>query len=752
MKRRRICQAALGMVLIIYLMYHLGGSLAFPVLKDAEFEKQFSEGMYVKICGEVCEKTWSEDSWILSLKKLKVKGDQKSNFAAEEKLLIYLSDEFEGVVPEYGEYIQVYGKVNSFQEAPNPGNFNQRFYYQKQGICGALKEAQVECVYQSQNETRWRNRILEGICGLKQKVSIHILSYLGEEKGGVLCAILLGENQLTVREIKELYRKSGIGHLLAISGLHVSFVGMGVYEALRRLLNGRALPAFVSGMVLVLYAVMAGGSVSAIRAVTMFLFRMGAEVTGREYDGLTALGSAAILVLLEKPLMLFDAGFLLSFGAVLVIYVIFPRLKSKEDMKIILSVKMSLSVQMAVLPVMLYYYYEISLYSLLWNLIAVPLSGIVLTSGFAGTLSGMILTGKGMLLTKIFYGICGVILEIYEKGSTWILELPGARWVSGQPGIPKILIYYLLLLVAFQFMRKKIRAVTAGIILAAVMILGIPVQSRGQIEIFMINVGQGDCFLVRHPNGETSLIDAGSSTVSNVGQYRIEPFLKSQGVGKLDYVWISHGDIDHVGGIEEMLMRQKQGIRIKSLVMPEKMFWDEKLHEVARTAYENGTKIYEVKAGQILKEGDMKVMCIWPEIQADKTEKTEIETGNGSSMVLAFTYKEFDMLFTGDLENEEEETVVCHIEKLQNRGILSENFEVLKVGHHGSKNATSEHLLQVLDADAAFVSAGEGNRYGHPHEEVLERLAKWHVSLYNTKDGHAVKICTDGEKYSILGL
>lgn len=582
---------------------------------------------------------------------------------------------------------------------------------------------------------------------IREKTAEQILAYLGEEKGGVLCSMMLGDRAYMDEEVRENYQKSGIGHLLAISGLHVSFVGMGIYEILRHASFTRTFAAGGSCAVLILYAVLTGGSISAVRAAVMFLIRMGAEVTGREYDGLTAAGTAMLLMLSFNPLQLFDAGFLLSFGAVLGVYLILPFWQTEGEAKWKRTIKMSLSVQLAVLPIMLYYYYEISPYSIFWNLLAVPLAGIVLACGFAGILTGTVVSG-GLWPARISYGISGLILGIYEEGSRIMLEIPGARWVAGRPGTVQILAYYMVLavmLACFRFGKKK--AAYTGI-LAAVLLMGFPHGRAGELEIYMMNVGQGDAFFLRGPKGGTYLIDGGSSTVSDVGKYRIEPFLKSEGVGKLDYVWVSHGDIDHLGGIEEMLKRQKYGIRIERIVLPGERFWDEKLYEFAQTATEYGAKVYTVEAGQILREGEMELFCIWP---GDEKEKEEMpEPGNEASMVLALRYRRFDMLFTGDLENDAEDTVSARIGELQEQKKLSDRFEVLKVGHHGSRNATSERLLEITRPDAAWVSAGEKNRYGHPHEEVLERLANWGVSLYNTKDGHAVKLCTDGEKYSIL--
>ena len=732
---------------VIALMFYLGRSRIFPVLGESELERLYSDGDKVRLCGQIYRKTKKEDIWILYLKGIRMQEQGESEIEAEDNLLVYLSNGQEERVPEYGQYIRVSGTISFFQNAPNPGNFNQRFYYRKQGITGALKQARLEEIRAFTGKAGWKYRLLEWMSDIREKTAEQILAYLGEEKGGVLCSMMLGDRAYMDEEVRENYQKSGIGHLLAISGLHVSFVGMGIYEILRHASFTRTFAAGGSCAVLILYAVLTGGSISAVRAAVMFLIRMGAEVTGREYDGLTAAGTAVLLMLSFNPLQLFDAGFLLSFGAVLGVYLILPFWQTEGEAKWKRTIKMSLSVQLAVLPIMLYYYYEISPYSIFWNLLAVPLAGIVLACGFAGILTGTVVSG-GLWPARISYGISGLILGIYEEGSRIMLEIPGARWVAGRPGTVQILAYYMVLavmLACFRFGKKK--AAYTGI-LAAVLLMGFPHGRAGELEIYMMNVGQGDAFFLRGPKGGTYLIDGGSSTVSDVGKYRIEPFLKSEGVGKLDYVWVSHGDIDHLGGIEEMLKRQKYGIRIERIVLPGERFWDEKLYEFAQTATEYGAKVYTVEAGQILREGEMELFCIWP---GDEKEKEEMpEPGNEASMVLALRYRRFDMLFTGDLENDAEDTVSARIGELQEQKKLSDRFEVLKVGHHGSRNATSERLLEITRPDAAWVSAGEKNRYGHPHEEVLERLANWGVSLYNTKDGHAVKLCTDGEKYSIL--
>ena len=167
-------------------------------------------------------------------------------------------------------------------------------------------------------------------------------------------------------------------------------------------------------------------------------------------------------------------------------------------------------------------------------------------------------------------------------------------------------------------------------------------------------------------------------------------------------------------------------------------------------AQSKGTTVLTMAQGERVMEEQMQMQCLWG-IRTMKERMTEEPFDeNQFSTVLSLEYGDFAMLFTGDLEKEAEESVASYIEGKQEKGEAPKSYEILKVGHHGSKNGTGEHLLTVVNPVCAWVSAGEGNRYGHPSQEVVERLAKWEVNLYNTKDGSAVKLCTDGRKYCIL--
>ena len=226
------------------------------------------------------------------------------------------------------------------------------------------------------------------------------------------------------------------------------------------------------------------------------------------------------------------------------------------------------------------------------------------------------------------------------------------------------------------------------------------------------------------------LVDGGSSDLSSVGTYRIEPFLLSQGVRKLEYVFVTHGDADHINGIQEL---------------PPEEYMDEKLLHLAEIAKENGTRVLTIYAGE--KVGTY-LKCIAPlttrkneRIRGKEEEVPRLEAGNEASVVLELKDGAFQMLLTGDLEGRGEEQLV-------ESGAL-ESCPILKAGHHGSKNSGSEEFLQIVKPRLTLISAGIENRYGHPHEETLERLQEIGSEVLSTQECGAITLRSDGRKIKV---
>ena len=329
--------------------------------------------------------------------------------------------------------------------------------------------------------------------------------------------------------------------------------------------------------------------------------------------------------------------------------------------------------------------------------------------------------------------------------------------MTGQPKLWWVFIYYgalFFLCFLFHAMKNKTdnRRKQAGFsLLVCIVIAGSICGCRTlsndskNLQVTVLDVGQGDCIFIRDREGKKMLVDGGSSDLSSVGTYRIEPFLLSQGVRKLEYVFVTHGDADHINGIQELLQNQKQGVEIDALVLPPEEYMDEKLLHLAEIAKENGTKVLTIYSGE---EVGTYLKCIAP-LTTRKNEHTRgrmeevprLEAGNEASVVLELKDGAFRMLLTGDLEGRGEEQLV-------ESGVL-ESCPILKAGHHGSKNSGSEEFLQIVKPRLTLISAGIENRYGHPHEETLERLQEIGSEVLSTQDHGAITLRSDGRKIKV---
>ena len=767
--------------------------VSFPV------EDHISAGTQVTVFGQIYEIEQASNYQILYLKNNSIsyrsyQKDQK-DYNQERKvqepyLMIY---EDSGQKFRLGNTVKVSGKLKFFEEERNPGGFSQKAYYRSRKIASYLWSDKIQCT----DESIWRFRGFLNNIRLRWKSLL--LDVSGEEDGGVLCAILLGDKRQIDAEVKELYQVNGMAHILAISGLHLSFVGLGFYRFIRRLTGSYPLGGAAGICFLLLYILMIGSSVSAVRALIMFCIRVGADMAGRVYDAPTSVAVAAAGVILWRPLSFYDAGFQLSFGAVCGIIFLYPLIsgegigKQDGDVKedkinreqssiekrieegmrrssiekwgmgegsiekgikggpigdkrrtkksglmsgIRDSLTASLCIQAATLPAILFHYYEFPLYSVFLNLIVIPLMSLLLVFGFAGSLLCLFWQGGGGLCLRL----CGLILKLYELLCRGSCLLPMHQVITGKPAAAGILVYSLCLVICMfllqgRFCRLlKIGVFTVGM---SALVFACPAVSYRGLEVTFLDVGQGDGIFIRERGGLTCLIDGGSSDVSKVGKYRIEPFLKVRGVSEIDYVFVTHGDSDHISGLEELLERQEIGVKISCVVFPEQELWDEKLENLCLLAKENGTRTAVMHPGQRVEGKHLILGCLAPD-----REKL-IETGNAASLVLEGNIGELDILFTGDVEGEGENLLT---------EVLEKEYEVLKVAHHGSKNSTSEEFLEIVRPKLAVISAGRDNRYGHPHEETMEKLEKEGAAILTTAQSGAVILKMNGKDMDNLKI
>ena len=731
-------------------------------------------------------------------------------------------------LPSIGSRVRISGSFSLYTEATNIGQFDARNYYAARKIYGQVKKAAI--VYTEPPNITGRGK--ECLWQLRRHLAETFLEVYGEENGALLAAMLLGERTFLSEETQSLYKAAGALHVIAVSGLHISLLGLGLYRLLRRIFASQAPAAVISVLCMAAYVFLVGNPPSAVRAFIMFAMGLLAGYWKRTLDTPTALSLSAAIILMGNPFYIGQSSFLLSFLAILAISVFQPALKEclalinpyhfpfsrllnsrrawglrhlssrkalglryldshhvqdlqhfgscqARRLRLLNScqtrvlqhlgshqvprlcqellkkagngLQSSFSVWIVTLPVQLFFFSEVSLFGIFFNLLIIPLMGVILLLGIAGLFLKEIshlfvfLTGSALTdLEKTVTSICryaeGIFFAIIKAGGSLADRLSFAMWMPGKPAYGKMLLAFCLLLLFCllgnlsengRTFPEKFWKYRLGILLGVILLLaGYPAHN---LQITCLDVGQGDGICMELPDGRVYLMDGGSSDVSKVGNYRLVPFLKAKGIRKIDAVFLSHGDTDHINGIAELL--EEKQISIDCVCLPAGAEQEE-FAEIKDLAWARNISVRTIQAGDFWENNGTKFWCLNP---ADVTE-----SGNAASVVLYMEYQNFSMLLTGDLEGEGEKSVAALLRSNAITGI-----SVLKVAHHGSKNSTKEEFLRQCSPAVAVISCGERNTYGHPHKETLERLNDMGTAVYRTDCSGAVQITVSGSRMKV---
>lgn len=658
-----------------------------------------------------------------------------------QNIMCYMESEAE---PAIGSTVRVKGTVQCFREASNPGEFDVRDYYRIMKLDFKLNKAKLTASSLEYDKLR------EGLYLIKKKLGVSLDNCFNKEDASIMKAMLLGDTGNMDEEIKELYKRSGIIHILAISGMHISMIGMGLYKVLMLLRIPNKLNVFICIGVIWCYGIMTGMGASAVRAIVMFGLHFVARMIGRTYDILTALSLAAVLLLIEQPRYVEHSGFLFSFGAIAALCLLMPVLWEKDRKprgsagklwKSIHKMRQAFAsggaVALVQLPIHLIFYYQFPICSIFINLIVIPLSTIVMYNGMFCMLTGGFLP---IIARKAAY-INSAVLWVYEKSCMLCEKASYGNIIAGKPERWQVEIYILMLVFLPAVGKKMSSWWKVQWIIAALALLMF--RHDGALSITILDVGQGDGIYIRSEAGMHYLIDGGSTSKSDVGNYQLLPYLKSQGVKRLEAVFVTHADGDHYNGIETLIeASDKGGIRILGLILPDigESARSEAYEKLIREAKEHRIDVKYMSRGQFFENGEMRVTCLHP------YEGYNTLDANEYSLVLYLRYKGFRALFTGDVEGEGEKELKRYMEE---SNILQGPISLLKVAHHGSGNSTGEDLLKLLDPQLALISCAERNSYGHPHPDLLDRLENQECKVYITKDKGAITVHTDGRKIAV---
>ena len=690
----------------------------------AVYEPLLKNGMKVVLQGQLEEKEYKNNTYLYYLKDcyLKLEPSEVSRHSNVTGNVIipcnHVIAELETDEVSIGKILVLEGNIYVFRQARNEGNFDEKSFYQSQKIDFKLKKVAIKKQYGEADEFR------EVLYRLKQRLKYVYNVCMTPETGGVITMMALGDKSLMDAEIKELYQKVGISHVLAISGLHISVIGMSLYNLLRKMFGSFVVSGLLAGGFMFIYGCMTGFRPSSTRAIVMFFMMLIAQMIGRTYDSLSALGLSALCLLWENPFLLGYAGFLFSYMAVLGVAVVGNIVTKafEEKHQIRDEIYSGFSIQLMTVPLTAYFYYEVPVYGMLVNFLVLPLMSILLFFGLLGGFVGLAwLHGARWILVP-----CQLILFFYQKLSGIMQGFPSATLITGQPELWRMIAYYAVLAVAVQVIRKRKKArgyLVVGVILLT-FVLHVP---KDGMELNILDVGQGDGIYLRTSSGQDLFIDGGSSDVSKVGTYRILPFLKYNGVRGIDYWFVSHADKDHISGLQEIL---EEGYRIDNLVFAEGVVCDEEYRKLVALAQESGSEVLHMGYLDCLHLGDTRLMCVFPQDGFVTDDK------NAASLVLYYQDGEFDGLFTGDIGTKEEKWIAEHCgEWFGNAGI-----DFYKVAHHGSKYSNGMTILDTLRPEYAVVSSGVNNWYGHPHADTLERLEAAGCEVWNTAEWGQIKL------------
>ncbi len=666
---------------------------------------------------------------------------------------------------QYGDKVMLQGEFRKGSKQRNTGGFDYQLYLKSIHIYGTLKVENYKKI--SSDNANWFEKSMNDI---KLVISQNIENLLEEQEQQIVKGLILGDTTALDEELKEKFQIANISHVLAVSGMHIIYIIMGIEMFFKKWL-GKRYVKYVVIIGLVFYMALTGYTSSIVRAGIMGMMNIVAFLVYRKNDIWTSIAISLGIILIQNPYAITGVGLQLSYLGTIGIILFNKSIKqyfdnikwiknnisikrSKRISQIVENLKdmiaVTLSAQLMILPVMLYHFNMIGIYFVITNILV------------------SIVTVPIMFLSVIFVFSSFIQLQISQFISIFLslgikcfiqisnlANLPFSKIYVPTPSILFIIIYYIAILIGNQIYRiytsqyinptktrvknlialakyklyekkKKIRKIyqkilkernvkvfivkTYKVIFFIVFLVGI-YQFPKNLEIHFLDVGQGDsCFIIT-PNHKTILIDGGGSTSNtfDVGKDTLIPYLLDKGYTKLDYILISHFDQDHVGGILPILEEFKVG-QVFITKQEEKSENYETFLEIVK---EKNLKVREVKVGDKITIGEVTFHILWP-----MEKQIEENILNNNAMVMKLQYKSFSMLFTGDIEEVAEKKILDtyknHLDMLK--------ATVLKVAHHGSKSSSTEEFLKAVNSKVAIIGVGENNMFGHPNNAVLERL------------------------------
>ena len=718
------------------------------------------------------------------------------SFAGEKRALsgkVRLRVQEPGHIYGYGDMLQVSGLLASAEGPGNPGDFDYKKYLERQGI-RLIMSVPGDGALTLVAGGRPPSPVLALALAVKAKLYEGAAAGLSPVQAAVVNGILFGVQGKIDRSTRELYSETGIVHILSVSGLHVGLLLGGLAGLFRLLRLPPGLTAPLATPVLMFYALLTGLVPPVLRATLMALLLLWAHHLGRDRDWPNALALAALGILLWQPLQLYNPGFQLSFAATWGLLYLGPvlagllekplhKIPASFSRLLALSFAVPLAAQFATLPLTAWYYSMLSPVSIPANVLAVPLVGLIMLLGLLAAALGLI----WLPLAEIVNVSNGFLLDFFTILVEGLRLLPGGVWYVPRPSWLAVAAWYALLIsgaaLAGGWRPAKQAAagwrVAAALAVVAAVLVFAPFPGNGeQLVVHFVDVGQGDCALVR-AGGRNVLIDAGGrpdefKTGSGAGDQVVVPYLRRIGVNHLDALFITHSHEDHAGGAQAVLQDLAVGmvivtpaVGVDQTTTAERAgadpsgfrpvggggakegdsrpgVWRSTPAESAQgyaallaKAAARGIPVEEAYGGDVMELGDVALIeVLYPTAESSGPKKDL----NDTSLIMKVSSGGHKILLTGDAG------LAAQSDLLRDGADLSS--DVLKVPHHGSRALLPEFVERV-GPESAVISVGSRNNFGHPARATVDLLYKAGARVYRTDQDGAVIIKISGRSMDV---
>ena len=624
--------------------------------------------------------TKNDKEFIGIVTKYEVKEDKITiEIKAKEKLLItykYQDKEFNNLL--YGDKIKVKGTLITPSKNTNQNTFNYQKYLYYKKIYYLVEATSINKIANNHNYLYTiKNTLYQKINKLKSSNYIKTL--------------LFCDNTLS-KEIKESYRINGISHLFSVSGMHINFFVSIIYLYLNKITYNKRIKYLITNIFIITYLILFPSSSLLRSAVMSILYSINylLKLKIKKIDILLLTLGVSLLI---NPFIIYDLGYIYSYTITFFLVLSSSTLKKKNKINKIIYI--SLLSFLVSIPITIYNSFEINIISILLNIILVPIISIII-------LPLTILTYIFPILDSILY----LFTNTLETISLFISKINITKIIFPKPSLLIIVLYYIIILLSYQ--NKKYFYLNIILLI----IIYISPYLNSNFEVVMFEVGEADCHLIKYPyNKNTILIDTGKN------EYKIKneviPYLKSIGIKKIDYLIITHGDLDHIGGSITLI----NNFQVKNVILNKGTFTDLEKELIKNL---NKKKIpYQININKINLSNHTIYLL----------NNTKYNNENDNSIITYFTYQKYKFLYMGDASITTEDNL------LENYNL--NNISILKVGHHGSNTSSSKDFISQINPSISLISVGENNIYHHPNKEVINNLFK--------SDNYYIKSCATVE-------